>query len=279
MQVRYTLEPATDCATVPATVAKRPGIWSALGIVILYFALQLGLSILIGAAIGFVLAIRAGVLAGLHHAHPNLAAASATLRSNPDLRILLVVATIVTAAVVMAVVIHRTWPAQWARADLPGFGMAPPADRRVYPAAVLLGFAVLLLGGLLTHLLAGQHPVQQDVSVMAGKVSFGMKVLLALLVVGVAPLVEELVFRGVLLSGLASRMPVWVAVAVSALIFGAAHLPDFGYAWYPVPTLVLLGLVLGWLRVHSRSLWPSMVMHASNNFFAAIAWFVVAHPH
>lgn len=262
-----------------ATPAPHPGIVSGLGIVVLYFALQFGLSLLIGAAIGFVLAIKAGVVAGLRHTRPNLAAASAALRSNPDLRIVLVIATIVTSAIVMAVVVRRAWPAQWARAELPGIGFAPPTDRRSYPAAVLLGFAMLLLGGWVTHLLAGPHPAQQDVTVMAGEVSFGMKVLLALLVVGVAPLVEELVFRGVLLSGLASRMPVWAAVTVSALVFGAAHLPDFGLAWYPVPTLVLLGLVLGWLRVHSHSLWTSMVMHASNNFFAAMAWFVVAHPH
>lgn len=270
---------ASDPGRFPRPPAAHPGIWSGLGIVVLYFALQFGLSILIGAAIGFVLAIKAGVVAGLQHTRPNLETASATLRSSPDLRIVLVVATIVTAAIVMALVIRRTWPAQWARAELPGFGFAPPTDRRSYPAAVLLGFAMLLLGGWMTHLLAGQHLVHQDVTVMAGKVSFGMKLLLALLVVGVAPLVEELVFRGVLLSGLASRMPVWAAVVISALVFGAAHLPDFGFAWYPVPTLVLLGLALGWLRVHSRSLWPSMVMHASNNFFAAMAWFVVAHPH
>lgn len=272
------MELRTDCTVHDTAHAKRPSIWSGLGIVILYFALQFGLSILIGAAIGFVLAVKAGVVAGLQHMRPNLAAATASLRSNPDLRIVLVIATITTAAIVMVLVVRRTWPAQWSRPQPPGFGFAPPADRRTYPAAIVLGFALLVVGGLLTHLLAGQHPVHQDVSVMAGKVSFGMKALLALLVVGVAPLVEELVFRGVLLSGLASRMPIWTAVVVSALIFGAAHLPDFGYAWYPVPALVLLGLALGWLRVHSRSLWPSIVMHASNNFFAAIAWFVAVHP-
>ena len=104
-----------------------------------------------------------------------------------------------------------------------------------------------------------------------------MRVLLALMAVCVAPFVEELVFRGVLLSGLASRMRVGWAIVVSALIFGCAHLPDFKFAWYAIPTLVLLGLALGWIRIKTRSLWPAIVLHATNNFFAVLAWFVVAH--
>ena len=96
-------------------------------------------------------------------------------------------------------------------------------------------------------------------------------------VVCVAPFVEELVFRGVLLSGLASRMHIGWAMLVSAIVFGCVHLPDFKFAWYPVPALILLGLVLAWLRVRTRSLWPSITLHAANNFFAVLGWFLVTH--
>jgi membrane protease YdiL (CAAX protease family) len=154
----------------------------------------------------------------------------------------------------------------------------PTLVRQTWPGAIVLGF-IVLLGGAITHALAGPHPVRQDVAVMASQASLGMRLLLALLVVCVAPFVEELVFRGVLLSGLASRMRSGPAIAVSALIFGCAHLPDFKFAWYPVPALVLLGLVLAWLRVRTRSLWPSITLHAANNFFAILAWFVAGKPH
>jgi membrane protease YdiL (CAAX protease family) len=138
---------------------------------------------------------------------------------------------------------------------------------------------VLFLGGALTHLLAGHHQVAQDVSLLAGNVSVGMRLLLAVLVVCVAPFVEELVFRGVLLSGLASRMPVGWAMLGSAIVFGCVHLPDFRFAWYPVPALVILGLVSAWLRVRTRSLWPSIMLHAANNFFAVLGWFLLTKPH
>lgn len=269
--------PADDMTV--AAPAKRPGVWSGLGTVALYFLLQFGLSILVGGAIVFALALKAGFSAGLHHQQVDMKAIVQMMRSNPDMPIVITVVTIAAAAVIMALLIRQFWPAQWSRADLPGFGLTRPVDKASYPAAIILGFILLLLGGAITHLLAGQHPVHQDVAVMAGKVSPDMRILLALLVVCVAPFVEELVFRGVLLSGLASRMRIGWAMLVSAIVFGCVHLPDFKFAWYPVPALILLGVVLAWLRVRTRSLWPSITLHAANNFFAVLGWFLLAKPH
>jgi membrane protease YdiL (CAAX protease family) len=269
--------PADDMTV--AAPAKRPGVWSGLGTVALYFLLQFGLSILVGGAIVFALALKAGFSAGLHHQQVDMKAIVQMMRSNPDMPIVITVITIAAAAVIMAVLFRQFWPAEWWRDDLPGFGLARPVDKASYPAAIILGFILLLLGGAITHLLAGQHPVHQDVAVMAGKVSPDMRILLALLVVCVAPFVEELVFRGVLLSGLASRMRIGWAMLVSAIVFGCVHLPDFKFAWYPVPALILLGVVLAWLRVRTRSLWPSITLHAANNFFAVLGWFLLAKPH
>jgi membrane protease YdiL (CAAX protease family) len=270
--------PAVPDATATAQpVEKRPGVWSGLGIVALYFLLQFGLGILFGVIAGFVLVFKAAFDAGLHQrAPPDAKAVMQALMANPDTRVVFIVATIAAAAVVMILLIRQFWGLQWSRADLPGFGFTPPAKKHAYLIAVLLGAAVLLLGGPLTHLLAGHQEVNQDVSLLAGNVSIGMRLLLALLVVCVAPFVEELVFRGVLLSGLASRMPIGWAMLASAVVFGCVHLPDFKFAWYPVPALVILGLASAWLRVRTRSLWPSITLHATNNFIAAVAWFVVA---
>ncbi|HWG66577.1 MAG TPA: CPBP family intramembrane glutamic endopeptidase [Rhodanobacteraceae bacterium] len=267
----------SDAASNTQPVEKRPGVWSGLGIVALYFLLQFGLGILFGVIAGFVLMVKAAFNAGLHHrAPPDARAVMQASMANPDTRVIFIVATIAAAAAVMILLIRQFWRAQWSRAELPGFGFTPPAKKSAYLIAVLLGAIVLFLGGPLTHLLAGHHEVNQDVSLLAGNVPVGMRLLLALLVVCVAPFVEELVFRGVLLSGLARRMPIGWAMLASAIVFGCVHLPDFKFAWYPVPALIILGLVSAWLRVRTRSLWPSITLHATNNFIAAIAWFVVA---
>jgi membrane protease YdiL (CAAX protease family) len=268
---------STDGAVAVSASPKRPGVWSGLGTVVLYFLLQFGLSILIGTGIALALAVKV-IFAGPHHRQVDAKALVHSVLATPNTQVVLAVLTIVAAAAVMAVIVHRTWAAQWSAADLPGFGFVQPKNKLSYLGAILLGLATLVVGGAMTHLLAHGNPVHQDVGVMAGKVPLGMRVLLAALVVGVAPCVEELVFRGVLLSGLASRMRIGWAALVSAIIFGCVHLPDFKFAWYPVPALILLGLVLAWLRIRTRSLWPSITLHATNNFLAVLAWFLVAHP-
>jgi membrane protease YdiL (CAAX protease family) len=76
---------------------------------------------------------------------------------------------------------------------------------------------------------------------------------LVLLVVGVvvvAPLAEELLFRGLLLRSLLRRTTAPAAVAISAGVFAVVHLLDPSAAPYLVP-LAIVGLVAGWLAVRS----------------------------
>ena len=77
----------------------------------------------------------------------------------------------------------------------------------------------------------------------------------------IAPLVEELLFRGFLLPPLTRRLGRSLAVVLTALLFGLLHLSDPA----SVPPLVAFGLALGGLRQWSGSLGPSVLLHALNN--------------
>lgn len=81
-----------------------------------------------------------------------------------------------------------------------------------------------------------------------------------------APLFEELLFRGVLLGWLADRYSLLVAFFVSAALFAAMH-------GFPIvmPYAFLFGLAANSLRLRSGSLLPGLVMHALNSllFLAA----------
>jgi uncharacterized protein len=87
-----------------------------------------------------------------------------------------------------------------------------------------------------------------------------------LLLVIAAPVFEELVFRGVVLRGLLARTPPGVAIALSAVVFGAAHLN-----WQQFATATLLGLPLGWLYWRFRSTWPGILLHAMHNGLTLLA--------
>jgi membrane protease YdiL (CAAX protease family) len=90
---------------------------------------------------------------------------------------------------------------------------------------------------------------------------------LAVLVIGVlAPLVEELVFRGLLYGYVAGRWGGLAALIISTLAFAAAHLEPIHVA------LVLpIGLLLGWTRMRTNSLWPAIAAHVANNTVAVLA--------
>lgn len=76
----------------------------------------------------------------------------------------------------------------------------------------------------------------------------------------VAPVYEELLFRGYVFKGLSRSAGPGVAIGVSALLFAAFH----GDPLHAIAVLPM-GLFLGWLRWRTGSLWPSMVAHGLNN--------------
>lgn len=78
-------------------------------------------------------------------------------------------------------------------------------------------------------------------------------------IVVVAPVVEELLFRGYLFTGLAVLLPRWATHLVTAVVFGLAHGP--GHA---VP-IGVLSLLFGYLRERHGSLAPAVLAHALHN--------------
>lgn len=135
---------------------------------------------------------------------------------------------------------------------------------------VIAGFVAIYLFGTLYDLL--RIPTNVD-ALLREAVRAPLTTLAALLVaVAVAPVCEEIFFRGFLLPGLARTMPIWAAVLLSALVFGFAHADPGSF----VP-LVAIGVVLGALRVWTGSVWPGMALHALNNLTAAIYVLSVLH--
>lgn len=96
---------------------------------------------------------------------------------------------------------------------------------------------------------------------------------LALLTIGVlviAPIGEELLFRGVLLRGLLRTVPLGWALFVSALIFAVVHAALDPGARGVVPGLLLLGLIAAWRAWATGSLSQAIFLHAGFNLLAVI---------
>ena len=82
----------------------------------------------------------------------------------------------------------------------------------------------------------------------------------ALKVVIMAPVVEELIFRGVIMHGLMRNYSKFTAVFVSALMFALFHLNPWQF-----PATFILGIILGILMVRTRNIYLCILGHAINN--------------
>ena len=80
-----------------------------------------------------------------------------------------------------------------------------------------------------------------------------------------APVVEELVFRGLLYGWVAGRWGPLPAFVVSSLAFAAAHAEPAH-----IILVLPLGFWFGWLRWRTNSLWPTLITHMINNAFAVL---------
>lgn len=146
-------------------------------------------------------------------------------------------------------------------APVPALGLRPPLARALV-GGFLSGAAAwyLILVGLeplMERILPVPKEVVSELERLAGGRPLGVEVLVLALTPAIC---EEVLFRGALLRGLMTRFGKGTAVALSAVLFGLFHLSIYRF----VPTLVL-GLILGYLAVVSRSLWTSVVFHFTNN--------------
>lgn len=91
-----------------------------------------------------------------------------------------------------------------------------------------------------------------------------------------APMIEELVFRGAIMTYLSKRLSPLMTILISTMLFVAIHIPGWMYISHlSIPALLLssfqvfyFGLVLGYIRYKSNSVFPSIALHIFNNYFA-----------
>jgi membrane protease YdiL (CAAX protease family) len=142
-----------------------------------------------------------------------------------------------------------------------------------YPLGLLLGLALVVPVNSLYDLLERRFPSapgQEDrlVELLLSS-STPKRVVLGVIIVVAGPLLEEVFFRGALLSPLRRAHPIATSVLVTAGLFAIAH--ESWQMWAPI---AVVGIALGLVRVASASLVPSFLLHATFNavpFYSVLA--------
>lgn len=101
--------------------------------------------------------------------------------------------------------------------------------------------------------------------------------LFAIMAAAIAPIFEELFFRGFVQPLLCRTFGVVAGILVTAALFGALHAPEYSDAWQYALTVALAGAAFGWLRERTKSIIPGTVMHGCFNAVSVIALVVSKH--
>jgi uncharacterized protein len=154
----------------------------------------------------------------------------------------------------------------WDRLGLRSFSV--PMGCTLSLGLLLASYVARLIYGLIAVAL-GMHIQQQEVLTRLD--THGVGFILTLFVAAViAPISEEIFFRGFLYGGLRRRIGVVGAMLVSTLFFTGLHLSFDLF----IP-IFLLGLFLAWLYEYTGSLYPGILLHAENNALSLILLFVL----
>ena len=131
---------------------------------------------------------------------------------------------------------------------------------------LLLGTTLLVTEG--SNLLQMVLPVPASIAkLMQGATDVSAHPVVALLLVVVlAPIGEEFLFRGIILRGLLERLRPWSAIGLSTALFAVMHLNP-----WQVPAAVGFGVLCGWVYRRTRSLALCILLHLLNNAAAIYA--------
>ena len=162
------------------------------------------------------------------------------------------------------------WPGKLTWAEL---GIAPPRWRWLW-LLLAVGITLLLLPlrGLIGLAVqqwfgGGMEAMQSRLDLLLGSELSWPRFLVTLLGAGLlAPVAEELFFRGFLYTALRQRLGITAAVTISSLVFAIGHIDALGV----VAASFIMGIALALAYEYTRSLWVAIAIHAVNNTLATV---------
>ena len=222
------------------------------------------------AAAGFVLALGASLLLAAVAAVVAVVVTGDTTADGPGYVLaatLLQDAAFVGVAVWLAARVGSVAPAD--------FGLRRVPLSRAIGWTLALGAAFYVFAGAYSLLLSPDGE-QETLDALGADEGIVLLVVSAVVVVVLAPFVEELLFRGFLYRSLRNRLPPLRAALVIGVAFGSVHYSG-GETLELLPVLAVLGAVFCLAYEKTGSLYPAIALHAVNNGIALAATADTAH--
>lgn len=149
-----------------------------------------------------------------------------------------------------------------------------PTSQRAF-RALASGAGLAVLSSIFTLVLSRWIPKSLPIDKFFHDTSSAY--VLALFGVLVAPLVEELFFRGFLYPALARPIGVGTSVVLTAAAFAVVHQGQLAHAWVPLAWLFIVGVVLTLVRARTKSVATCVLIHLAYNATLFSFFFVASH--
>jgi len=152
-----------------------------------------------------------------------------------------------------------------------GFNRLPSwTDIVISPAGLIIYFILSSIALLLAIKFVPGFNVDQAQDIGFGKLNHNYEYILAFItLVVIAPIAEEVLFRGYLYSRLKSFLPIWAAILATSILFGAIH-----GSWNLAIDVFFLSIISCILREITGSLWASILLHMLKNGIAFYILFI-----
>lgn len=141
-------------------------------------------------------------------------------------------------------------------------------NARMIPLIILTTLALLF--GIISPL-STLIPMPEVLKEMFRNMASQTSVFAFIMLVVAAPVFEELIFRGIMLEGLLKQYTPLKSIVISSLLFGLVHLNPWQFI-----TGFVIGIFSGWVYYRTRSLMPSIIIHAAANLTAFLVRLLIA---
>ncbi len=169
---------------------------------------------------------------------------------------------------------HRYLYRPWGLGMVRALGLGVASWRKLVYSTValtaveqIIAMGIMVLATVIGFSLSSLESVLED-GVVGGRFDLVMIFIGAVIL---APLLEEIMFRGILFPSLRARMGLWPAAILSSFVFGAIHL----YSPPATVAITLGGIASCVAYERTRSLWPCILAHAANNGLAMASMMIL----
>ncbi len=252
MQTKHQIATFDTNGPVSAPPPRFPGVWISLAWIVVYFVMQLLCGFVV---LGIVVALDPKMLASLTGG--GLDEAGLLTKFGLPLIVSVLLSGLITLAMLW---LHLRKGVRHQQIGL--FARSRLSTMHTVVLGVGLMLATMLISYLYSTYVVPGKELQGPVNALIGGIPKTPlnHVILFLTIAVVAPILEELLFRGYLQSALMHHMKPWAAIAIASTVFGIIHFQPLAF-----PMLAMLGAVFGYLYHKTGSLKVNMALHVINN--------------